>query len=344
MGGKSNNKLKFPSIKPTTGQPDTEWTLSQESGGVIRATWTGDVSTSPNPSIGKVKAGDYINIYGSNFVDTLNEIDNRGTFTVTKVKGGLINESYVEFINPNGKSQIVTQGTVEGVLFFSPSRRTLSSNFTFATAYQTEERLLEIFLPAVTKVVKRERIGASYILESGSATATEEYGPYLWDITKGYVIGSEQCSTTQKIDANLGLVLGVDNSIDFPDSAGYLIFGYGTQKEEGPVPYIGRPSSNALLISPSYRFKYTHDTGTNVSIVSKFSTYDPDTDGTDFPLYLTDIVSGRNYTQDLINLVAATGIRVIITILYPNDEGLSKWKTPNSDKTYIWGSDFGQEE
>lgn len=335
LGGKSNNKLKFPSIRPTSGQPLTQWTISVEASGTVRATWTGG----PNPSVGKVRTNDYVNIYGTAF-----DADNRGTFTVTKVKGGLVGQAYVEFYNPKGVSEIVNQGSIEGMLFFNPARRTLSSNLTFATAYQTEERLLEIFLPAVTKVVKRERIGASYLLDSGSATATEEYGPYIWDSSKGYLIGGQECSATQKVDANLGLVLNVDDSTQFPDQPGNLVFGFGTQKEEGPVPYISRPSSNTLLISPSYKFKYVHDTGTNISLVSKFSTYDPESDGTDYPLYLTDVVSGRLYARDLIQLVAATGIRVSITVLYPNSEGLSKWGTENDDKTYVWGPDFGQSE
>jgi hypothetical protein len=334
LGGKSNNKLKFPSLRPTSAQPLTQWTFSLEAGGVIRATWSGGT----NPSVGKVRVNDYVNIYGSSF-----NVANRGTYTITAVKGGLVGNAYVEFINPNGVAETVNQGTIEGMLFFNPARRTLSSNFTFATAYQTEERLLEIFLPAVTKVVKRDRIGASYIIDSVPAT-DGNYGPYLWDITKGYLIGAEECNTTQKVDANLGLVLSVDNATQMPDATGNLIFGFGTQKEEGPVPYIGRPSSNSLLISPSYKFKYVHDVGTNISLVSKFSTYDPASDGTDFPVFLTDVVSGRIYARDLIKLVAATGIKVAITVLYPSDEGLSKWGTDSSDKTYVWGPDFGQSE
>jgi hypothetical protein len=333
-GGKSNNVLKFPAIRPTTGQPLTQWTMSLEAGGVVRATWSGGT----NPSVGKVRTNDYVNIYGTGF-----NVNNRGTFTVTKVKGGLVGDAYVEFANPNGVSEIVNQGSIDGMLFFNPARKTLSSNFTFATAYQTEERLLEIFLPAVTKVVKRDRIGASYIIDSGPSTV-DEYGPYLWDISKGYLIGEEECNTTQKVDANLGLVLSVDNSTTIPDNTGYLIFDFGGPKEEGPVPYIGRPSSNSLLISPSYKFKYVHNIGTNISLVSKFSTYDPASDGSDFPVFLTDVVSGRIYARDLINLVAATGITVVMTVLYPSSEGLSKWGTESDDKTYVWGPDFGQSE
>jgi hypothetical protein len=61
--------------------------------------------------------------------------------------------------------------------------------------------------------------------------------------------------------------------------------------------------------------------------------------GADFPAYLTDVVAGRTYAEKLIKEVAATGINVVITILYPGDEGLSKFWTPFSEKVAIWGED-----
>ena len=63
LGGKAQNALKFDKIRPTAADATTQWTLTQEAGGVIRASWSGGA----NPSIGKVKAGDYVNIYGNNF-------------------------------------------------------------------------------------------------------------------------------------------------------------------------------------------------------------------------------------------------------------------------------------
>ncbi len=60
-------------------------------------------------------------------------------------------------------------------------------------------------------------------------------------------------------------------------------------------------------------------------------------DGSDFPFYITDIVAGRLYAEELINTVAATGINLLITIIYPGSEGLGKWGTTSDEKVDIWG-------
>lgn len=329
IGGKAQNKLKFDKIRATTGLSSTQWTLTQESGGVIRATWTGGA----NPSIGRVRKDDYVNIYGTAF-----NLVNRGTFTVTDVQGGLIGDAYVEFQNVNGIPEVVVQGNDEAMLFFNPYRATLSSKETFAAAYQTESRLLEVYIPATTKVVRRERIGSAHLHDVGASPVDEE-GPYVFELSKPYIIGKEECAITQTVDSNSGLVIEVDNSADFPDSSGNLVFGFGTKNEEGPVPYIARPSSNTIMVNPSYKFKNVHQSGVNVSLISQNFVYDVKSDGSDYAAYLTDVVSGRIYAEDLIKLVTATGIRLVITVLYPGDVGLGKAGTINSEKFYIFGPD-----
>lgn len=325
-GGKAQNKLQFPSIKPTTAGTTTRWDLTQVAGGSIRATWV----DGPNPSIGKLRANDYVNIYGDAFLT-----ENKGTFVITKVQGGIVNNAYFEFENPSGIPQNTLQGDIEGMMFFSPTRVTLLNQREYAALYQTESRTLEIFMPATTKVIRRERKGAAHIHESGSSEG--DFGPYLFDPSKGYTISGEECNTTIDISNLTSNILQVDDSSDIPDNQGYLIFGYGTDKEEGPIPYIGRPSTNSLMLSPTYKFKNEHLSGTNISLVGQNYAYDVAKDGADYPCYLTDIVSGRLYAEELVNLVAATGMTVIISILYPSDYGLGKEGTVNSDKFYIWG-------
>lgn len=332
LGGKAQNKLKFAQIRPTAGTPTTKWHLTQENGGIIRATWI----DGPNPQIGKVEKNDYVNIYGSAFVTPM--IDNRGTFTIVEARGGAVGEAYVEFLNPNGAEQITEQVTEEAILFFNPVRKGLNSKTTYAAAYQTEPRLLEIFIPATTRVVRRNRQGAAHLHDTG-ASALDQLGPYAFDTTKGYLIGAEECSTTKKVNGNSGLIIEVDDSTPIPDEQGFLIFGFGTSKEEGPVPYISRPSSDSILLNPSYIFKNNHEVGTNISLVSFNSVYRVSGDGSDYPFYITDVVAGRVYSEDLIRLVIATGIKLVITVLYPNDIGLAKWGTENSDKFYVWGED-----
>ena len=261
-----------------------------------------------------------------------------GTFTITAVNGGLVGEAYIEWINASGINEITAQGSDEGILFFNPVKTTITSKVTWAGAFQTENRLLEVFMPATTRVVRRNRAGAAHLHDTG-ASGLDQLGPYAFDTTKPYVIGGEECNTTQEVNASTGMIISVDDSSDIPDDQGSLVFGFGTSKEEGPVPYISRPSSNSLMINSSYSFKNTHASGTNISLVSQNFAYDVARDATDFPFYITDIVSGRIYAEELINLVAATGINVIITILYPSDKGLAKAGTEFSDRFYVWGGD-----
>jgi hypothetical protein len=331
VGGRAQNELKFDSIRPTSGQALTQWTMSLIAGGTVRATWTGG----PDPSVGKTRTGDYVNIFGSAF-----NINNRGTFTITKVQGGLVNNAYFEFENANGFAQTTVQGTIDGMLFFNPVRTTIVSKKNYATAYQTESRLLEIFIPATTRVVRRDRIGSAHIHDSGPSGDGNE-GPYIFDTSKGYLIGGEECNTTQEVNSNTSMIIPVDNSIDIPDTPGGLIFGFGTSLEEGPVPYIARPSSNLLVVDPSYRFQNVHASGTNISLVAQGFSFSPAADGTDYPFYITDIVSGRIYAEELINLVAATGIRVVITILYPDPIGLENWEATDQARKDTWQSIWG---
>lgn len=328
VGGKAQNVLKFDKIRPTTELSSTQWTLTQEAGGVIRATWSGGA----NPSIGKTRKDDYVNIFGTAF-----NLVNRGTFDITKVQGGLINDAYIEFVNPNGIPEVVVQGTAEAILFFNPHRETLASKQTYAAAYQTESRILEVFIPATTKVVRRSLKGSAHLHDSGPSGT--QLGPYMFDISKPYIIGGEECSSTQIVDSSSGLIIEVDDSSNIPDASGNVVFAFGTEKEEGPIPYIARPSSNTLMINPSYKFKNTHASGTNVSLIAQNYVYDVRTDGNDYAFYITDVVSGRIYAEDLIKLVTATGIKLIITVLYPGDIGLGKAGTINSEKYYIFGSD-----
>lgn len=331
LGGSAQNKLKFPRIKPTSGLAATQWTFQIEPGGIVRLIWSGG----PNPSLGKVSVGDYVNIFGTAFEDA-----NKGTYTITAVQSGNVGDAFVEFLNVNGVSETQLQGSVDGVLFFDPERFTINSKNNFASVFQVSPGVLEIFLPATTKVVRRERIGAAHIQETVAAI-DEDFGPHIWDPSVTFLIAQPEANLTQTVDSSSLNIIQVDDSSEIPDEFGFLIFGFGSEMQEGPVPYISRPSSNTLIIDPAYSFKNTHPPGTNVSLVAQNSSYEPSRDGTDYPFYITDIVTGRVYAQELINLVAATGINVVITILYPGDEGLGKWgDEENSEKFFIWGDDL----
>lgn len=430
-GGSAQNKLVFPSVVPAGGNASTQWTLGIRPGGLVRFTWSGGA----DPNLGKVIDGNYVNVFGGGFTASTNE----GSYTIVNVKGGAVNIAYFEVANPLGTSGIVTQGTNNAVLFYNPSRQTILSQFSYAAIFQTESRVLQVFLPATTKVVRRSRVGSSHIHDpsnvryilnaqpnpgdifvitsttsltagasftigattadtaanmaaalatvsgisaiaglsiltdgnagnpqltvwqddpsltlvgtySGSASIVpsgvlgdpiseqpNQPGPYAFDTTQPFTVSSIGTLLEQELDGTKSRVFQVKDATQFPDAQGYLIFGYGTQSQEGPVPYISRPSNNTLLISPTYTLQNVFQVGTDVALVASKSPPQITADGLDYPFYITDVVAGRTYAEDLINNVAATGITIVFTILYPNDIGLGKWGTIYTENPIVWG-------
>lgn len=331
MGGKAQNILKFDQIRPTSGDSSTQWTLTQEAGGNIRATWTGGA----DPAIGRVKVGDYVNIYGSAF-----DLVNRGTFDIVTVQGGSVSASYVEYNNPNGVAETTLQGAADAMLFFNAKKRILTTNDRYAAAFQTSPRTIEVFMPATTRIVRRDRKGAAHIYGDSTPSPAGQEGPYLYDTTVGYVLSQNSASITEILNVSSDSILFVDDASSFPDSVGNLMIGFGTSHQEGPIPYISRPSSQTIRINPSYKFKKNHPIGSDISLLSTLSPPSPNKNGTDLPFFLTDSVAGRIYAENLIKEITATGIVVVIYILYPSDIGLGKWgDVDNSEKYYVWGTE-----
>lgn len=435
LGGSAQNQLKFPSLISAGGNPSTQWTVSLQPGGIVRFTWSGGA----NPLIGEVSIGNYVNIYGGGFLNSGYE----GNYTITNAVGGAVNASYFEVENPLGPSPAggfnpVTQGGTllnPTILFFAPIRKTLASMHSYAAVYQAQGRVLQIFLPAATRVIRRSRLGSAHLhyapteiftfeanpnlndtfsitttttlvagvsfpisanytstminmeaavnaipglvatvgvdvvtkkniltvfQDSPSLTLTGSYagaaaitgsgligdpvsvqpnqpGPYMYDLTQPFTVSATGTVLTQSLDGTDPRVFTVKDASQFPDEQGYLIFDYGYESQEGPVPYIGRPSNNTLLISPAYTIKNPHIIGADVALVAVKGSVTVTKDGLDWPFYITDVVSGRIYAQSLIQSVAATGINIVFTILYPNDIGLGKWGTQYTENPIIWG-------
>ena len=427
LGGSAQNQLKFDASIPAGGNGSTQWTVSIKNGGIVRFTWTGGA----NPQLGKVATDNYVNIFGGGFASSTNE----GSYTITNSVGGAVGLSYFEVSNPFGTPGIVVQGSANSVLFYNPVRKTVASRTSYAAVYQTTGRVLQIFIPASTKIIRRSRIGSAHlhdpprgvytfnanaisgdqfaITSTNTLTAGADFpvggtiqatilnmvaaidlipgivavpgidtygnnilsifndslsvtlvigytgaanivasgplgdmtslqpsqeGPYIYDLGQPFVVSDIGSTLTQDLDGSMSRVFTVKDSSKFTDGQGYLIFGYGTAEQEGPVPYIARPSNSTLLISPAYTIKTPHALGTDVALVAQKSPVVVSRDGTDYPFYITDSVSGRLYAQSLIQSVAATGISIVFVILYPGDKGLGKAGTQYSEISAIWGA------
>lgn len=330
LGGRAQNELKFDSIVPAGGNMSTQWTISLQPGGIVRFTWTAGA----NPQLGKVSVGNYANIFGGGFSSSANE----GSYFIKKAVGGTVGNAYFEVENPLGTSGIVTQGIDDAILFFNPSKKTLNSRLSYAAVFQTEANILQIFIPAATKVIRRERKGAAHLHDTSDPDSLlpNQPGPYMYDPTQPFTVSHIGTTLTQNVDGTSNRLISVADSSTFPDEQGYLILSYGYDEQEGPIPYIARPSSTTLLVSPAYNFKNIHPTGRDVALVAERASPNISRDGLDYPFYLTDTVSGRLYAQDLINSIVASGITVVYTVLLPSDEGFGKWGTEYSENLEVW--------
>jgi hypothetical protein len=161
-------------------------------------------------------------------------------------------------------------------------------------------------------------------------------GPYIFDTQQGFTIGEGSTFLSAEVNGQTGKLISVTDSTSFPDDVGYVVLDYGGQNEE-VIPYIARPSSGTILISPAYFVQKKHAVGTSVLLVGQKSPIVPKTNGADYQGYLTDTASGRIYTEKLIKAIAAAGVTVLVTILYPSDEGLGGWGTKYSEIAYVYG-------
>ena len=180
---------------------------------------------------------------------------------------------------------------------------------------------------------------ASTAADAGPSLPTT-LGPYIFDTSQGFVVGGASTTLTEDINGETSRVITVASSAGFPNTTGYLILGYGTDAQEGPIPYIAAPSSGTILISPAYFIQQDHPSGSSVMLVTQKAPITLPSDGSYYQGYLTDTASGRVYAQNLINTITAAGVTVIYTILYPNGIGLGNWESPipgTSEVAYVYG-------
>jgi len=193
-------------------------------------------------------------------------------------------------------------------------------------------------LSTIDNVLTMANTNASTTADAGPSTP-ENYGPYIYDTTQGFVVGGGSTTLTEDVNGETSRVITVADSTGFPDTAGHIIIGYGTSSQEGPIPYIATPSSGTLLISPAYFIQQDHPTGSSVLLVTQDSPITLPTDGSYYQPYLTDTASGRVYAQNLIDSITAAGVTVIYTVLYPSSIGLGGWEsTTGADEiAYVYG-------
>ena len=278
------------------GQASVSYTL-QPINGAVRVSGTSTIALTQNHNL---QVGQLITITG------VNDSSFDGTFTITSI---------------GSNTFTYAQTASNDLVFFTPVRQTIQNQPRYASVYEVNPYEVVIFLPATTQIIKRSLIGAWHV-HSGP-TDHSFLGSYSFDSKSGFPVTGNQTTLTQAIEQGSIETVGFgSNTTSFPDSTGYLVFEYGTSNQEGPVKYLGRPSSGSWLLDPSYKFQKTHEVGASVNLIAGRSPYQPKTDGSDYQAFVTGTVTGRIAATKLIESLTASGIFLNIIIVYPKGPGI----------------------
>lgn len=186
--------------------------------------------------------------------------------------------------------------------------------------------------------VRVERIGMAsngslaYLSSAGINTGIT--GPYMWSSTAPYVISSLTSNIQADIKAGNNVrSIAVSAVNNIPNAEGFVIFDFGTEREEGPVRYLYKPTDASLQLDPAYVFKNNHDVGSSVTVIRRRGAHVMSGLGKEYPAYITDPAVARETLQDLMKKVKSVGIFIEFLVRYPEQlyAALDVYKSDNED-------------
>lgn len=192
--------------------------------------------------------------------------------------------------------------------------------------YQLRPRELIIELPAIVPALRRTLKGSHHFhsdstIEPPVAPSNGVWqGSFLFKPTGDpFTVTSKVATLNQSITAGSVVpTLTVTGADDIDNSPGVLIFDYGKDNQEQPVPYIGRPNDNTLLIDPGHVFTKDHAIGEQINLLlPDLKPLIPRTTGDDLAIYLTSPSGAREIVQEILRTLAAAGVIINFVVLLP---------------------------
>lgn len=191
--------------------------------------------------------------------------------------------------------------------------------------YEINNKEIIIELPATVPILRRVLRGSHHFHETEAIeppnpiSGASWVGSFFYDPTGvNYTVTSERAIIQEPlVKGQVYTKVTVDDASGIPDMPGFLIADWGLGQEEQPIKYIGRPNDNTILLSPDYTFSKTHLAGAYLNVLSQLTPLVPTTNGSDYPIYITDPTGARELVQTLLIQLAAAGVIVTFDILLP---------------------------
>jgi hypothetical protein len=188
--------------------------------------------------------------------------------------------------------------------------------------------------------------GATYTALS-AAPSTTLSGPYIFDTKGGFAITSSSTTTlTGGQFANQKYsTLGLAANAGFTDVPAFIVLGYGTAQQQGPIKVLGRQNATTLLIDPAYTYTQNVPDGTSIIKLTNVGAFVPTSPQSVGSFYLTASGAGRQAASGLLDSMLGAGLKIAKTIAFPGDRGLGNESKPISlatklsDVVGVFGSD-----
>lgn len=243
---------------------------------------------------------------------------------------------YTGTLGARGSVQVAA-GAAQAALGLPTTLARLLSQPRAAYVLTRGKRRVEVIFPATSNVVSRTVATAAYLSDYSSLYGDGVYGvgvygggppppgigPYLFEgVSRGVAITGTSTSTTVTLTAaGQYRLVAVASTAGFPDTTGWVVFGYGFEYQSAPVKYLGTAGPTAILIDAAYTFAETVPSGAAVNLLVNEKPPIA-TLGEVGDFYLTDSPAGRVAAMATVDSIAAAGYEVIKTISYPGDAGL----------------------
>tara|TARA_R110000868_G_C10973188_1_gene771500 strand:+ start:42103 stop:43485 length:1383 start_codon:yes stop_codon:yes gene_type:complete len=214
-----------------------------------------------------------------------------------------------------------------GKLEFSTVKRELRDQDQRVMIYEIRPNELLIEVPAVVPALRRTLSGSHHF--HADSTIEPEVAPanciwqgsFFYDpngVTQSYTVSGQKAKLSNSVvKGGILTSITVDDTSLIEGTSGFLVMGWGTERQESGIRFRGVPNSNTILIDPSYIFQFDHPIGDYVNVITDLAPYSPRRGGDDLAIYLTSPSGAREAVEAILKTLAAAGIILNFVVLSP---------------------------
>jgi hypothetical protein len=143
-------------------------------------------------------------------------------------------------------------------------------------------------------------------------------GSFLYDLNAPFIASNLAVQIDQEIEQGSSqTVVQVSTLPAGWPATGSVVFNFGLGTQEGPVKFNAVIGTGALMLDPSYVFQNNYLPGSTVRLVRQIGPFIPNTDGSDYPVYITSTSPARDLIAEYLEQIAAAGVVIQFIINIP---------------------------